>query len=309
MPLRRLLASATGLALCITTRAALGDLPKCPRHGPLRAIVAPSERDPTLARRTLDQIFSELAERTQACPASEQQPIELDVAWRPNEHVLVSVTMQTWTREISLERDVDLARVPRDGVPLAVAIVADEILAEIFDRVNAEPPPRSASPAPAPRVRSVPAAGPPSRSFRFGLRASYDLLTSGLGLAGVDVEASWIATPNFQLGFRGGLRVGSWTGAPAATSDRGWEVSPFALVTTNALDPRGVGAIVALDVIGLDGVARAAPAVGVRGWQKLGPRFVVSGDVRVGGVLSDPAEFSALSGACVTFSIGIGTEW
>ena len=305
MPLR--LAAAIVLALGSLAAPARADVPKCPRHGPLHAVVAPHGRDPTLARRTLDAIFSELQERTTACPARSQRPIDLEVTWRENGHVLVQVTMQTRTREVSIERDVDLARVPPDGVPLAVAIVADEILAEIFDRVSADPPRVRATlheAPPAPTASSPPA----TRRVRFGLEASYEQLTSGLALAGLDVEVAWLATAHFQVGLRAGLRA-----AASAVGDsvpaRGFDVAPLVIVSTDVFAPRGIGALGAVDVLGLGDAARASPALGVLGWQKLGERFVLSGDVRVGGVLGAPSEFSALSGACVTFSIGIGTEW
>ena len=309
MPLKSRIAGVIFVASWVPA-AARADLPKCPRHGPLRTIVAPSERDPALARRTLDQIFSELAERTRACPASEERPIELDVGWRPAGHVLVSVTMRTRTREISLERDADLAHVPADGVPLAVAIVADELLAEIFERVSAEPEPLATVTRPPPPAAPAASERPPAhRAFRFGLALGYEQLTSGLGMVGLDVDAAWIATSHFQAGLRLGLREASWMDRATTRTSRGFAISPYALVTTDVAAARGVGALGVVDVLGLDGTARASPALGVLGWQRLGARFVAWGDARVGGVLSDPAEFSALSGACVTFSIGIGTDW
>ena len=310
MPLRSFVAALVFVACSFGGAPVRADVPKCPRHGPLRTIVAPSARDPARARRTLDQIFSELAERTRACPASEQRPIEIDVEWRAASHVLVRVTMQTRVREISLERDADLARVPADGVPLAVAIVADELVAEIFDRVSAEPAPVAVLTPPAPTPPLVASERPPAhRAFRFGLALAYEQLTSGLAMVGFDVDAAWIATSHFQLGLRAGLREASWIDRAMTRTSRGFAISPYALVTTDVSAPHGIGALGIVDVLGLDGTARASPAIGVLGWQRLGARFVAWGDARVGGVLSDPAEFSALSGACVTFSIGIGTDW
>ena len=310
MPLKASLAALVCAASSIASATARAEAPKCPRHGPLRTIVAPSDRDPALAGRTLDQIFSELTERMRACPASEPRPVEVDVTWRPGGHVLVSVTMQTRVREISLERDADLARVPADGVPLAVAIVADELVAEIFDRVSSEPEPlATVAPPTAPPPRAPPERQPPHPAFRFGLALAYEQLTSGLGMVGVDVDAAWIATAHFQVGLRLGLREASWIDRATTRTERGFAISPYALVTTDATAARGIGALGVVDVLGLDGTARASPALGVLGWQRLGAHFVATGDARVGGVLSDPAEFSALSGACVTFSIGIGTDW
>jgi len=308
MPLRKI-ATGFGLALSLVSRAALADLPKCPRHGPLRTIVAPSEHDPTLARRTLDQVFSELAERTRACPASEQRPIELEVEWRPSQHVLVRVTMETRVREISLERDVDLARVPADGVPLAVAIVADEMLAEIYDRVAADETARAPKVHAEPvRASLPPAPRPPERALRFGLSGAFQQLTSGLSLSGLDVDATWLATPHFQVGLRAGLRAVAWVGAPSYEGE-GWAAGAFALASTSALSARGVAAMTALDVLALGATARVSPAAGVYAWQRLGERFVLHAEARLGGVLSTASEFSALSGACVTLALGIATEW
>ena len=86
-------------------------------------------------------------------------------------------------------------------------------------------------------------------------------------------------------------------------------MSALILVGTTLDAERGVAAALALDLLGLGNETRASPAVGASFWQRFANRFVASLDARVGGVLSEVTEFSALSGACVTLSVGIGTEW
>jgi hypothetical protein len=310
MPLTRARRLLVIVAFSCVGHSAVADGPKCPPHGPLRAVVAPAEHDDALAQRTLDQIFSELSARNNACPARSDAPLAIEVSWRPQHRALVRVTLQTPRKELELQRDVDLARVPDDGVPLAVAIVADELLGEIFDRTEIEPPPPVAVAVPAIH-RSAPARTPsPSpRSFRFGLRLVHQELTSGLGLSGLDVEVAWRATTHLQLVLRGGLRAPSWIGEARSDARRGWASSALVLVGTSFASSRGVAAALAIDLLGLGGETRASPAVGVSVWQHFADRFVVSFDARMGGVLSDAAEFSALSGACMTFSLGIGTDW
>lgn len=311
MPLT--LANRFGLAIVVflgSPAAVAEETPKCTPHGPLRTFVAPNEEDPTLARRTLDQILSELARRTAACPASEGEPIELEVRWRPGDHVFVRFTMRTTSRELSVERDVDLDRVPPDEIPLAVAIIADEMLAEMLDRspVAEAMPSGAIVKSPLPHVARQPHEPSTSPHFRFGLRAAHQEITSGLGLTGFDVEAAWLVTANFQLAARAGLRAVSSL-SQAQSAHHGFDVSALALVGTNAFAIRGIAALMALDVLGLESTARASPALGAYVWQKVDKRFVLSLDGRVGGILGDPAEFSALSGACVSISVGFATEW
>jgi hypothetical protein len=305
--------AAAGTLAFLSSRAALAEEPTtCAPHGPLQTYVAPNEQDPTLARRTLDQIVSELEKRTLECPARAGEPIELAVTWRTSDHVLVRLSTRTSARELSVERLVDLGRVPADEIPLAVAIIADEMFAEVLERAAAvvEPSPPQRPPPQKPPVRATPralgASAPPA--FRFGLRATYQELTTGLGLTGFDAEVAWIVVPNFQLAARGGVRAASWTGAPRAPGN-GYDVSALALVGTSAYAPYGIAAAMGLDILGLGDAARASPALGVYAWQKLDRRFSLSLDVRIGGIFSDPTEFSALAGACVSVSVGIATEW
>ncbi len=313
MPLTSARRFAVGTLTFLVSRASPADeTPKCAPHGPLETYVAPNEQDPTLARRTLDQIVSELEKRTLECPASEGEPIELAVTWRTSDHVLVRLSTRTAARELSVERLVDLGRVPADEIPLAVAIIADEMFAEVLERAAAvvEPSPPQRPPPQKTPVHEKPLTLGASATpvFRFGLRATYQELTSGLGLTGFDAEVAWIVVANFQLAARGGVRAASWTGAPR-TPGNGYDLSALALVGTSAYTPYGIAAVMAVDVLGLGDTARASPALGVYAWQKLGHRFALSLDARIGGIFSDPTEFSALAGACVSVSVGIATEW
>ena len=310
MPLRVGTRFGIGIIVLCAARPSTAD-DKCAPHGPLQTYVAPNENDATLSRRTLDEILSELQRRMLSCPATEGEPVELEVVWRPGDHVLIRFAIRTVTRELSIERDVDLNRVPADEIPLAVAILADEMFAEVLDRAAApEPvPPKRVTPQNSVR-RAAPA--PPVTSavphVRFGLRATHQELTSGLGLTGVDVEAAWLVTANFTLAARGGPRAVSWASTPSVHG-YAFDVSALAIVGTSAYAPRGIAALMAVDALGIAGTARASPALGAYVWQKLDHRFVLSLDARVGGIFSDPAEFSALSGACVSISAGFATEW
>lgn len=311
MPLKVGTRFAVGILSFVVSGSALAQ-DKCAPHGPLETYVAPSEQDATLARRTLDQILSELQKRMLSCPASEGEPVKLEVIWRPGDHVLIQFAMRSTTRELSIERDVDLNRVPEEEIPLAVAILADEMFAELLERAAApEPAPPKKRPttlqraerraSPAPHLAGVP-------HFRFGLLGTHQEVTSGLGLTGFDVEAAWLVTANFQLAARAGLRAIS-SASPEQVGRRGFDVSALALVGTSAFAARGIAALMAFDVLGVEKTARTSPALGAYVWQKLDRHLVLSLDARIGGIFSDPAEFSALSGACVSISAGFATEW
>ena len=187
------------------------DVP-CPAL-PLQVDVEPTAWDEALARRITEKLFSELRPRSSCTGdnAARAASVRVAVRWtEPSARARILVELRTPTKCLQALRELDVDRVPEGGLPLAMAIAADELLGALREQAarEPEPPPRplldivivpAPPPAPAPRPRVD--------RFGVGARVVIDAFTSGLVLSGADTVAEIAVAPMVDVGVRFGPRA------------------------------------------------------------------------------------------------------
>ncbi len=297
---------AASLALATTARA---DEPPCVPRGAVRIDVQPDPNDPTLGRRTMEQIFSELAENAAACARTDDAPSpSIVVEWIPPHRARIRVVLQTKRKDYEIQRNLELEGVPPDGLPLAVAIAADELVIALFDRMASEPSePPPAPPRPPPPVRpSEPPPAPPLPRVEFGLRLAAEQLTSGLGMAGPDATIKFFVTAHAQVVLRAGLRA-PWLLGDGARPHTASRFGTWVRIGTDVRRELGIAGALGIDAAFTADEARAIPIGAVALWKRLGSRFVVSLDLHLGAAISSSGTY--LKGLEFGSGIGIDTIW
>ena len=182
---------------------------------------------PGFAEKVLADLRAGLTSRgIDACPDDTGPPSEaplatVRVAALDKKSVAVTVEIRDAVTAKRVSRDVDLAVVPPDGRPFAIAIAVDELVwaswAEIAlarkSRKQAASAPR---PAPPPEVvegveSELPASGP---SPELGVRFAMEHYLGGQTLLGADAATILPLAQRFALDFDAGYRVGFGTDAP-----------------------------------------------------------------------------------------------
>jgi hypothetical protein len=309
MPLNVLARGGIFIAIVSLANLARADEPPCVPRGAVRIDVQPDPHDPSLGRRTMEQIFSELAENAAACAGTDDAPSpSIVVEWLPAHRARIRVVLQTKRKDWEIQRNLELEGVPADGIPLAVAIAADELVITLFDRTASEPvepPPPPTAPPAAPAKVEV-AAPPALPRVEFGLRLGVEQLTSGLGMAGPDATIKFFVTAHAEVVLRAGLRA-PWLvgdGARPLTASR---FGTWVRIGTDVRQRWGVAGALGIDAAFTADEARAIPIAGAVLWRRLGSRFVVSLDLHVGPAISSSATY--LKGLEMGAGIGIDTIW
>ncbi|CAN5741175.1 hypothetical protein BH09MYX1_BH09MYX1_31810 [soil metagenome] len=287
------------------------DAPCIPR-GALRVDVEPAPNDKALSRRTLEQIFSELAENASACEgASDEAPSpSIFVEWLPPHRARVRVVLQTKRKDYEIQRNLELDGVPADGVPLAVAIAADELVVALFDRAASEAiePPRSPVKVVPPPVAPRPVIPEPALPrLLFGLRLGFEQLTSGLGMSGPDARIAFVVTRHAEVVLHGGLRLPWLIDDPGRTPSSASRFGTEVRLGTDVRGDLGISGSIGIDAAFAAQEARAIPTVGVALWKGLGDRFVLTLDLHLGAAVSSSA--TLLRGLEFGTGIGIDTSW
>jgi hypothetical protein len=116
-----------------------------------------------------------------------------------------------------VERDVDLANIPKDGRPLTLALAADELLrASWAELALSNPPPPTVPVPPAVKEAVEAAVRPPSSRPHgaFGAMAVIEHYSGGQTLYGADVQGQLWVTRRLSAGVRLGLRSAFSASAP-----------------------------------------------------------------------------------------------
>lgn len=229
--LRPLLAAAAALSQAGATAEAQAEDVSTTWCVPPRSVsvrVAPFA-DATISRRIESEITSELGSRPSTpcwrLPAESRGPdIQIDVRWYDRSRAKVTIVAITPQRVHYGVREIDLGKLPDDGIPLAVAIATDELLETIGEQLAQapalQPPPQVATRAPAPARPPPPP--PPTRRLAFGPAAAIDVLGSGIALVGPDAQMLVPLTSSVALALRVGARVSTDPPSRAARASGAW---------------------------------------------------------------------------------------
>ena len=204
--------------LSLTARHARADEPAAPasRCVPPESVtvqVAPFA-DKRVAERVAREIASVLETMPSApCWRAHDPPrgptIHIEVRWPDAARARVVIVATTSRRVHYGIRELDLQKLPRDGIPLAVAVATDELLATIGEQLGQDLPP-SPAPSVSPSVeapRSTPASAPSPQRFAFGPAAALDFVGPRLTLVGPDAQLLVPLTSSFALALRFGTRA------------------------------------------------------------------------------------------------------
>lgn len=282
--------------------------------------VDPFEGDGDLAARVVEQTLSELyARRSATCsPATSAGTPEgpspggsrpsdpvvvVAVRWTGIDKARIVVAVQTIRREVQAMRDVDLHDVPRDGVPLAIGIAADELLSAVAERPALVELPSPAPPVP-PRPAPPPPISPaktretaPHRLHGVGFAAAVEGYGSGVWLAGPDAHLALDLAPRLGLVVKVGSRLPADRRPAAEIRLASAHVAGLGLrFGPNAgLNPRGIAATLGADSIWLlgtlhgtdDRVGTTVSAwAGAEVWAPLPADLRILAQARVGGPLT-----------------------
>jgi hypothetical protein len=279
---------------------------------------------------------AELAARDiDVCPAAgglEAPPIAtVSVSAHPD-GALVEVEVHDALTAKRVSRDVDLGRIPEDGRPLTVALVADELLRASWAEIALKRAPAPAQPVP-PSVRDAvreDVAGPGGAGgtlVRWEAMAEAETWAGSLGLYGADVRFAVDAAFGLAATARVGIRE-----AQAAQAADG-RIRPSAVLGGVGLSLRavpresryGMDAVARVDVAhvtydatpnaGAAGASRSDTTLlvgaGVDGWVALGASAALVAEILIDTptrpVAADDAGRSvvALSGAGVEGGVGV----
>ncbi len=207
------------LGLSMVGWPARGEGP-CARRPEVR-IAVEGAQSPALSRKLMEQIFAELSEQASDDCQSPPAKASVSIEWPVPEHGRVHVTLEQFDKSFDGVRDVDLTRVPKDAIPLALAIAADELLLALHERAQAE----ARATVPASNGSATPAAPnaqerlpEPTSRTRFSLGVGPVLeyaSTPRLGLVGVGQDLAFHWQPWFAVSAHATLV------APLAGSDAG----------------------------------------------------------------------------------------
>ncbi len=302
--LRPLLAIAASLSIATSTIDAQADEAphgRCVPPGSVSVRVAPFA-DAAISRRIESEIASELGSTpSRPCwhlPGESRGPdIEVDVRWYDRSRARVTIVAITPQRVHYGVRDLDLEKLPDDGIPLAVAIATDELLETIGEQLAhapvLQPPPRDAPPAPPPAPSPPPP--PPHRRLGFGPAAAIDVLGSGVALVGPDARLLVPLTSSVALSLRVGSRVAADLRSREPARPTGAWIAGGALRVGSHGGPSGFSVSAGIDATTLritgptDTIVKtlAIARAGLSGYVTLAPGLRLMADAYVGGALSE----------------------
>jgi hypothetical protein len=301
---RASLVAAAAVAIAGSARAEPGP---CGPAATVRVDIEP-RIDPATARRVVEQVLAEVSAQAEPdCGARSKTLIE--VHWITRHRVHLAVRVQGAHYVELAERDLDLAVVNADGRSLAIAIAADELVAEARERLRIAAERAPERPAPAAVVPAPPA--PPARRSRLSAGVGPAIAIDALGgdvLVGPDARAAFWTAPHLAFSARLGLRA-----AAAGLGAEPWAAvvgGARALVSPMALGPRrGAALAVGADLFALrtrEGplAVRAVPSAGLAGWVQAGPSLALVGDLGLGAALGGAGAGSSAAALALGASFG-----
>lgn len=194
-------------------------------EGPLRTLVGPELRASLAARA--------IALCDAGSPGDLQPTAFLELALVGETALTITVRDRVTNKRVA--RDVDLAPIPKDARPLAIALAADELLratwAELLlvDAKPAAPVPAEIARAVTPPSKEAPAQAPgpsPTSLLALDVGVAGEIYGGGHAQGGLDVGFSAFPWPRFGARVRGGPRFGrSETAASGELSTSSWVVA------------------------------------------------------------------------------------
>jgi hypothetical protein len=178
--------------------------------------------------------------------------------------VTLTVDVRDAVTDKEVSRDVAIQDIPPDGLPLAIAVAADELLraswAELALR-NAPPPARPVPVAIAGVVRDSLPAPTSSRVVRIGVGAVGETYAHGLTLYGVDAHLGVLVARRLELAVQFGLRDGLPVSASDGTArSTAWSLGGAALVAL--LEPQRRWGLDAVAMLGTERLTFTSSPVG-----------------------------------------------
>ncbi len=242
--------------------------------------------------------------------------IGIEVRWPERTRARLVIVVITPHRVHHGIRDLDLQKLPDDGIPLAVAIATDELLGAISEQIAHEPvtAPAPLAPPMEPSSSPAPHSSHPPRQIAFGPAAGLDLAGSGLVLVGPDAQMLVPFTSGLALALRVGPRafVDPRAHAPLRLS------SAWVAGATLRIGPQTSRAGFAVST-GVDALAMrihgeresafeglAVARVGLASFATLAPGLRLTAEAYVGGAFS-PVRAKLGSKSVETFGGGMAT--
>ncbi len=331
---RTLVAGVLGALLLARAATATAEEHRCVRGAPVRIDVAPSEADPALARRVMEQMFSEVSPpedkdcvgdgANATAPASTLHvAATVTVSWLAPLKAHIALELKTDKKPYAAARDVDLEPIDDEGRPLALGIAAAEMLEALTERAEADAVEKPVLAAPPPSVvvhidDPVPVAPTPRATM--GSLLAVEHYTAGLTLIGPDLRASAPVSSHVEIGARVGIRSPSLTLVEASEL----RLAPVyvtglgAQVGSDQSSPRGFAAKAAVDAVWVSSTQPGSKKevgvvarVGMGAWETLAPRvkFVVEGSVGLPlkdvDLIGNSGESHTVVGGAV-FGFGVG---
>jgi hypothetical protein len=257
--------------------------------------------DTTISRRIESEIASELGSTPSTpcwrLPAESRGPdIQIDVRWYDRSRAKVTIVAITPQRVHYGVREVDLGKLPDDGIPLAVAIATDELLETIGEQLAQAlpppPPPQAATPAPAPTRPRPPAT--PTRRLAFGPAAAMDVLGPGIVFVGPDAQLLVPLASSVALALHVGPRASTDPHSQAAARATGAWIAGGAFRVERHGARSGLSVSAGIDATTLRVTGRtdsstetlAIARVGVAAFVTLEPWLRITAEAYIGGALS-----------------------